>query len=801
MRFRRDSLVFKVVFYNNLAIAISTVTIAFFITHMNMQTKYREIKVDAKEKIIAVKNAYEKRLERTRDELIIESSNFNLITAEKDKNPEEYYQIAKTYRDRIVKKDSNKFYESTVSLLTESGKIVAEAGLISERSKLTLENNSTFEKLMSEDKLLSKRYYLENVDGRIYARLIFTYYISYKKHIVIVTVPLNYDLLQKTKNIVAINGKDKMFLIAGENYYAGDFNYRIKENLIPKNLYQNLEKSKEKYYSYEESLENQPFYFITYALRGSQGEKIGIAGLAISKEDFYREKKVVSMIVMFMVIVFIVLGMSIFTRIFGKMFRPLLDITKAAESIGKGDYNYILKSSDTEFGEIEKLNNSFRKMLREIKHNHKVLNQKNINLEENITRIEAIEKLLLGLHFEAEVNDLIKTLLNAFTSEQGLGYGRAMYFRYSREADQFFGEMSAYKESLTGRLSKGIGRGFDFQINDLDSLIKYIKIPYKGDNLIGKALIERKVSYFNQKGYIFDLGNDLFKSLGINNFMIIPIYSRKRNIGCIVVDYFDSDKTITQEEYELMNLLSMNVSMRIRNKHMEEEKLDRERNFTITRLLERFLNNREIFLNNIENIIERYNRGQRDFDLEFKTVLPTIEKLKKENKIFREYSNSVNNRFEKIEIESIFNEIVNEQSEESFNNGVILSVFNTANAVVYGDRDALKKAFYEIMKNSYIALLKTDKLDKKINVIISKDKNTDKLTIRILDTGIGMTERQMGRIYEPFASLNGDTPGLGLSLVYRIIKSHSGIIKYYSKFGEGTEARITLNIYKGDENL
>ncbi|MGL4732268.1 MAG: ATP-binding protein, partial [Fusobacteriaceae bacterium] len=528
---------------------------------------------------------------------------------------------------------------------------------------------------------------------------------------------------------------------------------------------------------------------------------IGIAGVALSKEDFYREKKIISMIVVFMVIVFIVLGMTVFTRIFSRMFRPLLDITKAAEAIGKGDYDYVLKSSNTEFGEIQKLNSSFRKMLLEIRNNHGILNEKNIKLRENISRIEAIEKLLLGLHFEEEVNDLIKTLLKAFTSERGLGYGRAMYFRYSREADHLLGEMSAYNQDLAGALSKGIGRGFDFQIKDLDSLVKYIKIPYKGNNLIGKALIERKVAFYNQKGYRFNLGNDLFKSLGINNFLIIPIYSKKRNIGCILVDYFDSDKTITQEEYELINLLSMNVSMRIRNKHLEEEKLDRERNFTITRLLERFLSNREIFLNNIENIIENYRRGQRDFHEEFETVLPTIEKLKKENKIFREYSNTMNNRFEKVEIESIFNEIVNEQREESLANGVILSVFNTANAVVYGDRSSLKKAFYEIMKNSYISLVKTDKLDKKINVIISKDKNIDKLTIRIIDTGIGMTEQQLGRIYEPFASLNGDTPGLGLSLVYKIIKAHSGIIKYYSKFGEGTEAKITLNIYKGDDNL
>ncbi|MGL4403932.1 MAG: ATP-binding protein [Fusobacteriaceae bacterium] len=801
MRFKRDSLVFKVVFYNNLAIVISTVTIAFFLTYMNMQTKDKEIKINAKERIVAIKNSYEKNMERTREELIAETRNLDLLTAEQPKNTEEYYKIVRAYRERIIRKDNNKFYESTVALFTENGQLISESGLISDRVNLTLKNDENIKKIITRGKLHNENYYLENIDERIYVRLILPYYISYKKYFMAVTIPLNYSHLQIVKSFIALNGKDRMFLIAGNNYYAGDFYYGSKEKIIPKGTYEYFSKNSERYYYYEKTLENLPFYFAVYPLKGLNGEKIGIAGVALSKEEFYRDKKIILMIVVFMVIVFIVLGMTVFTRIFSRMFRPLLDITKAAEAIGKGDYNYVLKSSNTEFGEIQKLNSSFRKMLLEIRNNHGILNEKNIKLSENISRIEAIEKLLLGLQFEEEVNDLIKTLLKAFTSERGLGYGRAMYFRYSREADQLFGEMSAYNENLEGALSKGIGRGFDFQIKELETLVNHIKIPYKGNNLIGKSLIERKVIFYNQKGYRFNLGNDLFKSLGIKNFLIIPIYSKKRNIGCILVDYFDSDKIITQEEYELINLLSMNVSMRIRSKHLEEEKLERERNFTITRLLERFLSNREIFLNNIENIIESYRRGQRDFGEEFETVLPTIEKLKKENKIFTEYSSTINNKFEKVEIEGIFNEIVNEQREESLTNGVILSVFNTANTMVYGDKSSLKKAFYEIMKNSYISIIKTDKLDKKINVIISKDKNIDKLTIRIIDTGIGMTKQQLGRIYEPFASMNGDTPGLGLSLVYKIIKAHSGIIKYYSKFGDGTEVKITLNIYKGDDNL
>ena len=68
------------------------------------------------------------------------------------------------------------------------------------------------------------------------------------------------------------------------------------------------------------------------------------------------------------------------------------------------------------------------------------------------------------------------------------------------------------------------------------------------------------------------------------------------------------------------------------------------------------------------------------------------------------------------------------------------------------------------------------------------------LKIDVADTGAGMDETTVGRIFEPFYTTRpmGEGTGLGLSSVFGIIKKHKGIITVESKMGKGTTFFVYL---------
>lgn len=109
---------------------------------------------------------------------------------------------------------------------------------------------------------------------------------------------------------------------------------------------------------------------------------------------------------------------------------------------------------------------------------------------------------------------------------------------------------------------------------------------------------------------------------------------------------------------------------------------------------------------------------------------------------------------------------------------------------VNGDEDKLTEAFVNIIGNAY----KYNNDNGSITVTTSN--NCTKTEICIKDTGIGINEDEIDKIFERFyrseSVKNIDGSGLGLKIASRIIESHNGSISVNSKAGEGTEFKIVL---------
>lgn len=81
-----------------------------------------------------------------------------------------------------------------------------------------------------------------------------------------------------------------------------------------------------------------------------------------------------------------------------------------------------------------------------------------------------------------------------------------------------------------------------------------------------------------------------------------------------------------------------------------------------------------------------------------------------------------------------------------------------------------------------------------ISITAGMDSENKNAVIAIEDTGTGIDENSIQKIFDPFYTTKnvGKGTGLGLAVVYGIIKKHNGTIRVESKLGQGTKFIITL---------
>jgi PAS domain S-box-containing protein len=115
--------------------------------------------------------------------------------------------------------------------------------------------------------------------------------------------------------------------------------------------------------------------------------------------------------------------------------------------------------------------------------------------------------------------------------------------------------------------------------------------------------------------------------------------------------------------------------------------------------------------------------------------------------------------------------------------------------VIEADPYLLKRVVSNLLRNAFQAITHAGKVE------VTAYRNSYENIIEIRDSGAGMDETELQKVFSPLYTTKPKGTGLGLNVSRRLIREHEGTLVLKSKPGDGTTAVITLPVRKaGSDN-
>ncbi len=110
--------------------------------------------------------------------------------------------------------------------------------------------------------------------------------------------------------------------------------------------------------------------------------------------------------------------------------------------------------------------------------------------------------------------------------------------------------------------------------------------------------------------------------------------------------------------------------------------------------------------------------------------------------------------------------------------------FHNSDEIIYGKRNQLKKAFFNLLKNAFEAIPNEG------TISIEHYRMDDFIYVIISDTGVGVPKEKLQLLGTPFFTTKDEGTGMGLTQVFSTIYQHGGTIDVKSSEGIGTTFTI-----------
>lgn len=295
-----------------------------------------------------------------------------------------------------------------------------------------------------------------------------------------------------------------------------------------------------------------------------------------------------------------------------------------------------------------------------------------------------------------------------------------------------------------------------------------------------------------------------------NADVAIPIMLKDRLIGAVLLGPKLSGDIYSGEDLQLLSTLANQSAIAIRNaqlysrlqrdldtiRYLEREKAKAERLASLGTMAAGIAHEIKNPLVSIKTLAQLLPEKSSDpeFRNEFSQLaIKEIERIDSLVKGLLSLAKPSPPKLEPTDVNSVLDETLVPMTIRMEEGGIRLKkVYETHLPLVMADSYQLKQVFSNILINSIQATPEGGS----INIITSWQKESgDKnghVEIKISDTGVGISQEELDKIFNPFFTTKYEGVGLGLTICHRIIEDHQGSIQVESKEGTGTTFTISL---------
>jgi two-component system sensor histidine kinase PilS (NtrC family) len=162
---------------------------------------------------------------------------------------------------------------------------------------------------------------------------------------------------------------------------------------------------------------------------------------------------------------------------------------------------------------------------------------------------------------------------------------------------------------------------------------------------------------------------------------------------------------------------------------------------------------------------------------------------------FLDYARPRSNQREQISLASFLEETITLfRNSKEYRREIVIICDISSTIVITGDPQRLRQVFWNLLINAAQAIHNSGTIT--ISAASGTGIDGDEVTVRVLDSGIGIDSDNLEHIFDPFFTTKPSGTGLGLAIAYRIIEDHNGTIDVKSELGKGTAVIINLPYFE-----